>query len=196
MAFDFGSDILVDAMRGAGSQNHVIAKLNALHGASGTTSNGLKNFSVLSDGGFADRLAQSGKDSSVSEKDKAVFQKFEAAILTTFVQSMLPKDAESLFGKGLSGNMWKSQMANQIADQLSKAGGVGIAAQLIGDYQNTNISKNDATSVPAFQTLPSDVQDFLNLNERKSLIMENHTKDQSLNGLLNFPRETSVTDDV
>ncbi len=54
-------------------------------------------------------------------------EKFEAMILTQFVETMLPDDAEMVFGKGASGEIWKSMLAEQVATQLAASGGVGIA---------------------------------------------------------------------
>ena len=34
-------------------------------------------------------------------------------MLQTFIQNMLPKDAEAVYGKGMAGDMWKSLMAEQ-----------------------------------------------------------------------------------
>lgn len=64
---------------------------------------------------------------------KGPFEKFEAGILQSFIQSMLPKQADSVYGKGLSGDMWKSMMAEQIAGQIAANGGIGIASRLLAD---------------------------------------------------------------
>jgi peptidoglycan hydrolase FlgJ len=65
----------------------------------------------------------------------APFAQFEALVLQTFIQSMLPKDAESVYGKGLSGDMWQSMLAEKIAEQVTQRGGIGIAARLAQDYR-------------------------------------------------------------
>jgi hypothetical protein len=59
-----------------------------------------------------------------------VYRKFEAFILQTFVETMLPKDSEELFGKGMAGGVWKSMLAEQLGAQLAKGKGIGIARQL------------------------------------------------------------------
>ena len=59
-------------------------------------------------------------------KGKDVYQKFEAVLLQNFVESMLPKDDE-LFGDKNSAGAYRSMMAEQLATQLAKAGGIGIA---------------------------------------------------------------------
>ena len=66
-----------------------------------------------------------------AEKVRKAHQDFEAYILQTFVESMLPKDAENTYGKGNAGSIWKSMLAEQIGGQLSKAGGIGIAERLL-----------------------------------------------------------------
>lgn len=55
------------------------------------------------------------------------YQKFEAVLLQSFVESMLPKDDE-LFGDKTSSGAYRSMMAEQFATQIAKAGGIGIAA--------------------------------------------------------------------
>jgi peptidoglycan hydrolase FlgJ len=66
-----------------------------------------------------------------ADKVRKAHQDFEAYILQTFVESMLPKDAENTYGKGNAGSIWKSMLAEQIGGQLSKAGGIGIAERLL-----------------------------------------------------------------
>ncbi len=55
-------------------------------------------------------------------------------MLTTFIQNMLPKDSEGVYGKGLAGDMWKSQLAGHLADVMADRGGIGIARSLLGDH--------------------------------------------------------------
>jgi hypothetical protein len=69
-------------------------------------------------------------ESAGAENARQAHQEFEAYILQTFVESMLPKEAENTYGKGNAGSIWKSMLAEQIGAQLSKAGGIGIADKL------------------------------------------------------------------
>jgi hypothetical protein len=62
--------------------------------------------------------------------DKAVYRKFEAFVLQMFVESMLPKDANNIFGKGTAGTIWRSMMAEQLGNEIAKGDGIGIAKQL------------------------------------------------------------------
>ncbi|WP_112664680.1 rod-binding protein [Microvirga flavescens] len=67
-------------------------------------------------------------------KSKAAYEKFEAFVLQTFIESMMPKDADSVFGKGTAGSIWKSMMAEQIGTQISRTGGIGIAKRVFAAH--------------------------------------------------------------
>jgi hypothetical protein len=59
-----------------------------------------------------------------------VYRKFEAFVLQVFVESMLPENAQDVFGKGTAGGIWKSMLAEQLGNQLAHGKGIGIARQL------------------------------------------------------------------
>ncbi len=61
---------------------------------------------------------------------KDAYVEFEAFVLQSFVEAMLPKDAESVFGSGTAGSYWKSMLAEKLGMELAKSGGIGIAATL------------------------------------------------------------------
>ncbi len=54
-------------------------------------------------------------------------QKFEAFVLQTFIQEMMPKEAEGVFGSGVAGDFWRSLMAEKVAEQVAERGNLGIA---------------------------------------------------------------------
>jgi hypothetical protein len=56
------------------------------------------------------------------------YRGFEAMALTTFIQSAMPDDAGSYFGSGTAGSVWKSMLAQQIAEQMAKRGWRNAAA--------------------------------------------------------------------
>ncbi len=85
------------------------------------------------DGAGIDVFRPGGTTDAPSQKSPA--EKFEAMILTQFVETMLPKDAEMVFGKGTTGEIWKSMLAEQVAGQLAASGGIGVA-DLISDTLN------------------------------------------------------------
>lgn len=65
-----------------------------------------------------------------TNSNSAVYRKFEAFVLQMFVESMLPKDASNIFGKGTAGTVWRSMLAEQISNEMAKGNGIGIAKQL------------------------------------------------------------------
>ncbi len=78
-----------------------------------------------------------GTSRQASAKDAAaVYQKFEALLLQSFVEAMLPKSDE-LYGDKESATVYRSMMAEQFATQLSKAGGIGIAKSIAAKHPAT-----------------------------------------------------------
>jgi peptidoglycan hydrolase FlgJ len=55
------------------------------------------------------------------------YRKFEAFVLQTFIESMLPRGSAVNFGKGVAGDVWRSMLAEQLGNAVAKSGGVGIA---------------------------------------------------------------------
>ncbi len=66
----------------------------------------------------------------VTGGDENTYRDFEAMVLQTFIKSMLPTDAQTVFGGGMAGDMWKGMMAEQLGQVLADGGGIGIAKQL------------------------------------------------------------------
>lgn len=58
------------------------------------------------------------------------FGQLEAFMMQTFIQSMLPKNASHVFGKGTAGEVWKSMLAEKMAGEIARSGQVGIAKRL------------------------------------------------------------------
>lgn len=79
------------------------------------------------------------------------YTQFEAFFLQTFVESMLPKDANALFGSGMAGNIWKSMLAQHLADELAQSAAFGIAKKLA---ENRAVRDKPSTLQPA-QPTPS-----------------------------------------
>lgn len=74
-------------------------------------------------------------------------KKFEAMVLQTFIASMMPKNAEGTYGQGIAGDMWKSLMAEKMADVVAERGGIGIAERVLGDFQMVGETKAPLTGV-------------------------------------------------
>jgi len=62
------------------------------------------------------------------------FRRFEAMVLSQFVEAMLPEQADAAYGGGLAGDMWRSLAAEKIAAEVAERGGVGIARHLLRDH--------------------------------------------------------------
>ena len=87
------------------------SRLDPLDGARGSTE-------------AASRNAPAGNQPMTPE------QQFEAFILRTFVETMLPDDATASYGSGTAGDIWKSMKAEQIGNAMARSGGIGIAEKL------------------------------------------------------------------
>ena len=141
MAIDPPSDVVLEVARAADPTRAAAAaqRLNALAASAGQT------------GAFAQTLAQTGTagpagapvsglanarsallDANAATSAKAAKAQvdFEAMLLNGFVNEMMPKDAQSVFGGGMAGDMWKSMLADQISHQIAKSGELGIARRL------------------------------------------------------------------
>ena len=105
--------------------------------------NGLANQGAGSPQDFASALgAVSGPTSAptpiaprapAASRAQTAQTKLESVILTQFVQEMLPKDAQSVYGQGYAGDMWRSMLAERVADQMAASGRIGIASRLFAN---------------------------------------------------------------
>ena len=57
-------------------------------------------------------------------------QEFEAFVLRSFVETMLPDDATAAYGSGTAGEIWKGMKAEHIGNAMARSGGIGIAEKL------------------------------------------------------------------
>jgi hypothetical protein len=53
-------------------------------------------------------------------------QKFEAFVIQSCLETILPKSEDGVFGSGAGASVWRSMVAEQIGDQIAKAGGFGL----------------------------------------------------------------------
>jgi len=53
-------------------------------------------------------------------------EKFEAFVLQTWLETLLPRTEGGSFGTDGSANVWRSMMAEQLGVQLARSGGVGL----------------------------------------------------------------------
>lgn len=60
-------------------------------------------------------------------------EKFEAFVIQSCLETILPKADEGLFGHGAAGCAWRSMLAEQIGLEIAKAGGLGLKSMLVDD---------------------------------------------------------------
>jgi flagellar protein FlgJ len=77
--------------------------------------------------------APGAADKTATTATPASFRRFEAMVLQTFIQNMLPRDGVAVYGKGVAGDMWKSLLAEKVATVMADRGGIGIADRVLGD---------------------------------------------------------------
>jgi flagellar protein FlgJ len=94
---------------------------------------------------------------SAGTHPKAPYQQFEAFVLQTFIQSMFPKDATHVFGQGIAGSYWSSMLAEEIAGQMAKSGGIGIAKEIAARHPALSSASpgQDAAGSPPNFTIPA-----------------------------------------
>jgi peptidoglycan hydrolase FlgJ len=80
------------------------------------------------------RSSPLAEGTAAADETPETYRKFEAMVLSTFVQSMLPKEAGAVYGEGLSGDMWKSLLSQQLGTVVAERGGVGIADHLLKNH--------------------------------------------------------------
>lgn len=108
-------------------------------------------------------IAASRADGSIRQgATPETFVKFEAMVLQTFLQSMMPEDGEAVYGEGLAGQMWKSFLAKEIGAQMAKAGGIGIADRILGDFYLSGKTRIPVSGVSGgAEKAENDAQDLL-----------------------------------
>ena len=75
------------------------------------------------------------------------YQKFEAVLLQTLVQEILPKD-DDLFGDAASADACRGMMAEQLANQMARSGRIGIAQMVEKAHGHGSTSGSPAHAAP------------------------------------------------
>jgi peptidoglycan hydrolase FlgJ len=143
MAINPGSDLLTDALLAAEPQR---AKAAAERLAALAVDNGSES-SEAAAAAFENALADSpeaqplallkaplsvsiGNQTMYAGKPASPYEQFEATMLKSFFETMLPSNANSVFGSGLAGEVWKSMFAESIAKSVARTKSLGIAREL------------------------------------------------------------------
>ncbi|MDD7908993.1 MULTISPECIES: rod-binding protein [Pseudovibrio] len=99
---------------------------------------------LASSGTPVETLTSFAQHNISNRTQESLGERLEAAVLQTFVKSMLPREMESFFGSGTAGHMWKGLMAEQLATQMARSGGIGLAEKLVPESLQTETQKGDA----------------------------------------------------
>lgn len=67
----------------------------------------------------------------INAKPLSAAQKFEAFLLQSWLENLLPKEGGDAYGAGPGANVWRSMMAEQLGAQLARAGGLGLNKILV-----------------------------------------------------------------
>jgi flagellar protein FlgJ len=140
------SDIVLDVARAVDPDalDAARAKLASRVGAAAGVDAASETFSI---GDL--RKSRIAEGASKSDATPQTYKKFEAMVLSTFVQAMMPKHADSVFGEGMSGDMWKSLMSQQLGTVMADRGGIGIADHLMKDHYTDGDTKVALSGVSA-----------------------------------------------
>ncbi len=68
----------------------------------------------------------SGAASGARSEALTPTQKFEAFILQSWLEDILPKSSDGVYGSEAGADIWRSMMAEQIGGQLARADAVGL----------------------------------------------------------------------
>jgi peptidoglycan hydrolase FlgJ len=149
MSISIVSDLVLDVVRAANPERARIAQANLQNGKPVASSkfqfaNALTEAQPKESAGISE-LAANGVDPK-----KKAYQQFEAGVLRNFVEEMLPKSTDSLYGSGTAGNVWRSMQADFMSQELAKSGGVGIATTLarLDEKKSRNQQGNALNELP------------------------------------------------
>ena len=114
-------------------------------------------------------VGENGTEASAEAGKAAVpasFRRFEAMVLQTFIQNMLPKEGAAVYGKGMAGEMWKSMLAEKVAGVVAERGGIGIADRMLGGRYSAEakpVAEAAEASQPAASRNAPDASDQLRI---------------------------------
>ena len=147
MAINPSSDIVLEVLKAADPvrAQAVTQRLNAL-GAGGVDPAGdfsktldaagrelAPESAIANASGLRERLAAANPEVGDTKAARVKIE-FEASILKTFVDAILPKDETNVYGSGSAGDIWKSMLSDQIARQVAKSGAFGISKRLFATH--------------------------------------------------------------
>jgi Rod binding domain-containing protein len=131
MAINPPSDIVLDVVKAADPSKLEEAQAKLKAGQAATEAQRLASTDSSFDASVVrEHIRDNTKLNALHKKDvPQPYRKFESMVLSNFLKSMMP-DSDEIYGKGATGEIWKGMMAEKLADEISKNGGIGIADEL------------------------------------------------------------------
>jgi peptidoglycan hydrolase FlgJ len=138
MAINPGSDLLIDALQAAEPQRVKTAadRLAGLAVDNGSTAAAFDEAMAAESSGLQGAASKGPltvtvrNQTTVIPKSAHPYRQFEATMLKSFFDMMLPHDAKAVYGKGLAGDVWRSMLAEALATTVSNGQGIGVAKEL------------------------------------------------------------------
>lgn len=142
MSISPASDLILDVARAADPQaaSATTRALAAAGAGGGAEQGGGFAMALARTPGLAQSLPDLGyKAPSVAMNDglspaRRAKIGLESLLLKEMVEHMLPKDAEAVFGGGMAGEMWRSMMAEKVADSVARSGALKIGDRLFATH--------------------------------------------------------------
>lgn len=150
MSISLASDLILDVARAADPQK-ASATTQALANGAAVSGQGFETalaenlsasrFSRSSWSGGANLPDLSYKAPAAAMNDGATPAQrakigLESLLLKEMVEHMLPADATEVFGAGVSGDVWRSMLAEKIADSVARSGALKIGERMFASHQN------------------------------------------------------------
>jgi len=126
MAVDFPTDLILDVARAAdpAKAQNVAARLSG-------AASGSEPAAVLAD---AAKVGRHLSRVHQNQKPEEAAKQFEALLVANMVKDMIGETGASFYGEGFAGDVWKSMMSEQIANQVVEASDFGIADTLVKHF--------------------------------------------------------------
>lgn len=130
MAINPPGDIVLDVVNAADPSRLEAAQAKLKAGQAANEAQRLASSDQSFDATIAkDHLRSDARLNAQKKEIPQAYRKFESMVLSNFLKSMMP-DSDEIYGKGATGEIWKGMMAEQLANEISKNGGIGIAEKL------------------------------------------------------------------
>ncbi|MBL0370703.1 rod-binding protein [Rhizobium sp. KVB221] len=131
MAINPPTDIVSDVLKAADPSTMEVARARLNAGQAAMQAQRLASSDASFDAAVAREHIRSNAHLNSADRKEIPesYRKFEGMVLSSMLKSMMP-DSEEIYGKGATGEIWKGMMAEQLGNEMSKNGGIGIAEKL------------------------------------------------------------------